>query len=86
MLTTVVLDGKLSGPWVDEARAVVTTLRARDAVCLNLENLSFADGAGIDLLCRFRREGVQLIAASPLIEGLIAAREPGSAPSPTVST
>jgi hypothetical protein len=76
MLTTVLLDGKLSGPWVDEARAVITALKSTDTVCLNLEHLSFADDTGIDLLRKFRREGIRLTGASPLIEGLLGAREP----------
>lgn len=74
-LTTIDLEGKLLGPWIDELRSVIATARVRDAVCLNLAHLSFADVAGIDLLRAFRREGIQLVGASPLIEGLLASRE-----------
>ncbi len=74
-LATVSLDGKLLGPWVDELRLVVAALRAKGAVRLNLEHLSFADAAGIELLRAARRDGVQLVGVSPLIEGLLAARE-----------
>ena len=55
-------------------RLVVAAVRAKDAVCLNLEHLSFADAAGIDLLCALRRDGIQLVGGSPLIEGLLASR------------
>jgi anti-anti-sigma regulatory factor len=71
-LTTVDLDGKLVGPWVDEVRSIVAALRAAGAVRLNLERLSFADVAGLELLFAMRRDGVQLICGSPLIEGLLA--------------
>lgn len=74
-LTTIDLEGKLLGPWIDELRSVVASARVRDAVCLNLAHLSFADAAGIDLLRAFRRDGIQLVGASPLIEGLLASRE-----------
>ncbi len=74
-LTTIDLDGKLLGPWIDELRSVVAAARVKDAVCLNLAHLSFADAAGIDLLRAFRRDGIQLVGASPLIDGLLASRE-----------
>jgi len=73
-LANIDLDGKLLGPWVDELRSVVAAIRAKEAVRLNLEHLSFADAAGIDLLHAMRRDGVQLVGASPLITGLLAAR------------
>ena len=74
-LATIDLEGKLVGPWVDELRRVVATVRIKDAVRLNLEHLSFADAAGIDLLREFARAGMQLAGASPLIAGLLASRE-----------
>ena len=72
-LATVDLDGKLCGPWVDEVRTTVAGLTSEAPVCLNLQQLSFADAAGIDLLCTLSREGVRLVAASPLIDGLLKA-------------
>ena len=74
-LATLSLDGKLLGPWVEELRVVIAAARARGAVCLNLTNLRFADAAGIALLSDVRRDGVPLAGASPLIEGLLAARQ-----------
>jgi anti-anti-sigma regulatory factor len=71
-LATVDLDGKLVGPWVDEVRAAIAALRRDQAVCLNLEHLSFADAAGFRLLCEMRRDGVQLVGATPLIDALLA--------------
>ena len=40
---------------------------------LNLENLIFADAAGIELLQTAQRNGIQLAGASPLIDALLAA-------------
>jgi anti-anti-sigma regulatory factor len=70
-LATVDLDGKLIGPWVDEVRTTVAGLRSGQKVCLNLEHLSFADAAGLKLLTGLRRDGILIIGASPLIDGLL---------------
>ena len=74
MLATVELDGKLVGPWVDEVRTTVATLRGGRTVRLDLQHLSFADAAGLKLLCTLRREGILLVGASPLIDGLLASQ------------
>jgi hypothetical protein len=71
-LATIRLEGKLLAPWVDEVRSVVATVSAKEAMCLNLEQLSFADAKGIELLRELRRKGVALVGGSPLIEGLLA--------------
>lgn len=70
-LATVDLDGKLIGPWVDEVHTSVVALRREQAVCLNLKHLSFADAAGLRLLRALQLDGVPLLAASPLITGLL---------------
>jgi anti-anti-sigma regulatory factor len=70
-LATVDVDGKLVGPWVDEVRTTITALLRDQAVCLNLQHLSFADAAGLSLLCTLRNDGILLIGASPLIDGLL---------------
>ena len=74
-LITINLEGKLLAPWVDEVRAAVTAARAQGAVRLNLQELSFADQPGIELLKQLNKEGVQRIGASVFIEGLIAMGE-----------
>lgn len=68
---TVDLDGKLVGPWVEEVRSTVAVLRTEQGVCLNLRNLSYADAAGIGLLCTLRNDGIEFIGVSPLIAGLL---------------
>jgi anti-anti-sigma regulatory factor len=73
-LATVDVDGKLVGPWVDELGTTVTALQREQPVCVNLQHLSFADAAGLSLLCTLRNDGVLLIGASPLIDGLLKSR------------
>ena len=70
-LVSISLEGKLLGPWVDEARQLVAAAKASARVCLNLQGLTFADSRGIELLRTWRREGTPLMGGSPLIEGLL---------------
>jgi len=72
LYSTIRLEGKLLGPWVEEVRSTVEALRSDTEVCLSLEGLSFADADGIELLRALRRRGVPLVGGSGLIEGLLA--------------
>ena len=74
---TLELDGKLVGPWVDELRTAIRSAGGGESVCLNLQHLAFADTAGLGLLRELRGEGVQLVGALPLMEGLLAQRVNG---------
>jgi anti-anti-sigma regulatory factor len=74
-LTSIGLQGKLVGAWVEEARQIVAAARASDRVCLDLRGLTFADSQGIELLRTLHREGIPLLGCSPLIEGLLASNE-----------
>ena len=74
-LISIGLEGKLLGPWVEEARHVVEAARALDRVCLDLRGLTFADARGVELLRTLRREGIPLMGCSPLMEGLLASNE-----------
>jgi anti-anti-sigma regulatory factor len=71
-LKSISFQGKLLGAWVDEARKVVTTARASERICIDLQGLTFADSRGVELLRTLRKEGVPLLGCSPLIEGLLA--------------
>ncbi len=82
-LTSIGLEGKLLGAWVDETRQVLATARASHRLCLNLKELTFADARGIELLRSLRREGIPLLGCSPLIEGLLAANEVSATATPT---
>lgn len=62
--STVVLraEGRITGPWVDELRTACEVHSDIDQVwlCLELEDISFADAAGIALLKELRSRGVGL--------------------------
>jgi hypothetical protein len=72
LLITINLEGKLLAPWIEEVRSAIAAAQLQGAVQLNLEALTFADHAGVDLLREFSKQGVLRIGASGLIEGLIA--------------
>jgi anti-anti-sigma regulatory factor len=48
------LEGKLQGPWVDEAHdAHALSAAQASRICLDLSGLTFTDGEGAALLCGF---------------------------------
>jgi anti-anti-sigma regulatory factor len=69
------LEGKISGPWVQELRqcwsTASSTTTGRSAI-LDLDDVDFIDPAGQDLLVEMHREGVVLKAATPFIRSLLA--------------
>jgi hypothetical protein len=77
-LTTINLEGKLLAPWIDEVRAAVAAAQTQGAVRLNLEAMSFADHAGVELLRELSKQGVPHVGASAFMEVLIAASVPAA--------
>ena len=72
------LEGKLLRPWIEEARAAVAAAKEQGAVRINLEELSFVDHAGIELLRNLRQDGIELVGGTAFIDGLLAASsQPG---------
>ena len=67
------LEGKLSGPWVDELERCWSDLRTKNPapVSVKLEELSFCDARGTDLLLRMEREGVPLVHCPHFIRQLL---------------
>ena len=67
------LEGKLSGPWVDETEGCWSKMeRPRSAqVGINLHDVSYADDRGKDLLLLMEREGASLIGASEFLRNLL---------------
>ena len=68
------LEGRLSGPWVRELQecwhtAGSTTL-GRGTV-IDLGEVDFVDPAGQSLLAEMHRDGVRLLALTPLIQSLV---------------
>jgi ABC-type transporter Mla MlaB component len=64
---TLVLEGRLAGPWVDElARCwkALTASRAARAVHVDLDGVTFIDAGGRALLRTMHEEGAKLAACS----------------------
>jgi ABC-type transporter Mla MlaB component len=69
---TLRVEGRLAGPWVEELR---TTCHAHTGgapvqLCLELEDVSFADAAGVAFLKELRDQGVGISHASPFLTEL----------------
>jgi hypothetical protein len=77
-VTTLVLEGKLLEPWLDEFRGAIAASDSHTRVRLDLSGLSFADAVGALLLATLERSGIGLSAASPFVAGLIAAAMPAA--------
>jgi anti-anti-sigma regulatory factor len=62
------LEGRLSGPWVCElGEACEKALSTGNNLVLNLAEVSFLDGAGIDLLTNVQGRGVKLVDCSMFV-------------------
>jgi ABC-type transporter Mla MlaB component len=68
------LEGRLSGPWVNELEQVwktaSSTTHGRKTV-LDLGEVDFVDPAGEALLAHLHTQGVELAAVTPLIRALV---------------
>ena len=68
------LEGKLSGPWVQELRQcwrTASSTTAGRAISVDLGDVDFVDADGQTLLADMREQGVRLDAATPLIQALL---------------
>lgn len=76
--STLRLEGKLVGPWVDELAQVCTQLeKSATLLQLDLSGVRFADAAGVHLLRCLRDQGVVLTACSALLTELLQAEGRG---------
>ena len=66
---TLRVEGRITGPWVEELRTACNLDTFSDEVQLSLElaDVSFADPAGIALLRELRNRGVGLIGTTPFL-------------------
>jgi hypothetical protein len=66
---TLRIEGRITGPWVEELRTACNVHTSPDDVQLSLElaDISFADAAGIALLRELRTRGVDLIRVTPYL-------------------
>lgn len=69
---TLQLEGRIVDVWVVEIRKCCDTLLSQsDELVLDLANVSFADGQGIELLKELQARNVTLINCSPFLAGQI---------------
>jgi ABC-type transporter Mla MlaB component len=66
---TLRVEGRITGPWVEELRTACNVHTFPDEVQLSLElaDISFADAAGIALLRELRNRGVGLMRTTPFL-------------------
>lgn len=65
---TLRLEGRLVGPWVQELRHLCEPLLATGhRLTLELDEVLFADPAGVALLSQYRQRGVQLCRPAPFL-------------------
>lgn len=66
--STLRLEGRVIGPWVEELSNLCTSLLRREiAVTLDLTDVSFVDGEGLALFRQLRSRRVGLRNCSPLV-------------------
>src|SRR5207253_8796266 len=72
--TTVALEGRLAGPWVDELRACWRSLAATGgarAIRIDLDAVTFIDTAGKALLWAMHEQGAVLVASGCMTRATI---------------
>jgi hypothetical protein len=74
-ITSIVVEGKLIGPWVQELERCWETVVAahpRKSMVVDLVQVTFIDSDGRALLTRMRRKGAKLLSAGVLINSIVA--------------
>ncbi|HXZ28945.1 MAG TPA: STAS domain-containing protein [Terriglobales bacterium] len=72
--TVLKLDGKITGPWVQELEGCWETLRRVQAgkkMVVDLADVSFVNGAGSQLLEHMHGEGAELLGEGPLTRSIV---------------
>ena len=69
---TLRVEGRIAGPWVEELRTTCNVHTRPDPVqlCLELEDVSFVDTAGVAYLNELREQGVGFFRVSPFLTEL----------------
>ena len=74
-VTSIVVEGKLIGPWVQELEKsweTVVAAHPRKSMLVDLEQVTFIDSDGRALLGRMRRKGAKLLSSGVLINSIVA--------------
>jgi hypothetical protein len=71
--TTVTLEGRVVGAWIDELRSCWRRQRAADAgpIRVNLDGVTFVDDAGRAVLGEMHVDGAVLVATSVMMRALV---------------
>lgn len=72
---SMVVEGQLVGPWVDELRRTTFDAGLVSGVLLDLRHLTFADTEGVALLRQLRAAGAELGDCSEFLTALIGGEE-----------
>ena len=75
---TLRVEGRITGPWVEELRSACNIHSVPDNVQLSLDlaDIAFADAAGIELLKELGDRGVGLIRTTPFLTEQLKDRTP----------
>ena len=66
--TTLKLEGRLIGPWVEQLRETCETHLAQERrLQLDFTDVAYADRGGVLLLMKLRARGVELVNCSPFL-------------------
>jgi hypothetical protein len=66
---TLVVEGRLAGPWVDELRA--SAAPHQNSLALDLGGLSYADEAGVELLNQLVAGGAEVVRSTAYVAALL---------------
>jgi len=66
---TLVVEGRLAGPWVGELRA--SAAPHRGALALDLAGVSYADEAGVELLNQLVAAGAEVVRSTAYVAALL---------------
>ena len=77
--TTLELEGRLAGPWVEELKACWQRAAGGGRIKVILKQVSYVDGAGKTALAEMHRQGTELAAEGCMIKAIIEEIEAGEA-------
>ena len=69
--STLKLEGKLVGPWVEELERIWRTRSVSENVLIDLFDVNFVDASGKDLLAQMYQGGAHFLADTPLMRQVV---------------
>jgi ABC-type transporter Mla MlaB component len=68
---TLVVEGRLMGPWVRELEACWRASRTGQRLQVDLRQVGFVDAGGRQLLSRMFRQGAEFMVAGPMMQAIL---------------